>query len=215
MKRTAWLLMQIALVWAAFGLFTVAHAEILVGDFATADASSTTWRRPADAELVRRLRGSDIAVVPVSELLPTDRVLSCEDPKVLPDSATPCTTRQPDTRDNWRLVAVVFPAPPGKSTDIRIRWKAPADTTDLIGYRLLLRLQRCDLSVPPCVAASYEPAVDVGLVDSYSTTVPGEMHEVCVQILPRAEDREGEAVEACSRRPLGALTDVAVEFTSR
>jgi hypothetical protein len=57
--------------------------------------------------------------------------------------------------------------------------------------------------------------VDVGLVDSYSTTVPGEMHEVCVQILPRAEDREGEAVEACSRRPLGALTDVAVEFTSR
>jgi hypothetical protein len=212
MTRTSFTICQISLAWIALAIAVTARAEPLVRDYAGLDSTASVLRAATDAQFVRRLRGSDIAIVPVSDLLPTDRVMSCDDPGTVA-GATTCPSVQPDRKDNWRLVAVLFP--PQTRTDIHVRWKHPTDTTDLIGYRLLLRLQRCDLSVPPCVAASYEPAVDVGLVDSYSTTVPGEMHEVCVQILPRAEDREGEAVEACSRRPLGALTDVAVEFTSR
>jgi hypothetical protein len=225
MTRTSFMNWQIALAWIAFGLYAQStHAEILVGDFATVDATSTTWRRAADAKLVRRLRGSDIAVVPVAELLPTDRVLACDDPLVQADTIAKCTTVQPDTKNNWRLVAVVFPQPPPpaqKFTDIAVTWTYKPDAnsaplSELTGYRLQLKLQQCDPSHAGCPAAGYGTPIDLGVVNSYSTAVPGEMHEVCASVQALKAEVAGAYAEKCSERgSMPGAVEIAVEFTGR
>jgi hypothetical protein len=220
MTRTWFMWWQIRLVWIAFGIFAVStvRAETLVRDFAGIDSTASIWRLPADAQFVRVLRANAETVVPVSDLVPTDRVLSCEDPNVLPGSTTKCGTVQPDTKNNWRLVAVIFPQPPPpvqKFTDISVTWKHPSDMTDIIGYRVYLKLQDCDPAASGCTAATFGVPVDIGLVDAYSTSVPGLFHEVCAGVQARTANQAGEIREGCNRKPPGAVADLKIEFTVR
>lgn len=220
MTRTSFMNWQIALAWIAFGMFAAskANAEVVVADFATVDSTTTIWRLPKDAQFVRRLRGSDVAVVPVAELLPTDRVLSCDDPAVVAGSNTKCPSVQPDRKDNWRLVAVLFPAAPPPNqpfTDIKVTWNHPSDMTDIVGYRVQLKLQGCNPAQPNCPAEGYGTPIDLGIVDSYSTSIPGNFFEVCASVLPRAEDRFGTYIEACNKGVLGQVLNLKVEFTTR
>jgi hypothetical protein len=206
MKRIAWM-WQIALVWLALGIFAAseAHAEAVVADFASVDATSSTWRQAKDAKFVRRLRGSAVAVVSVAELLPTDRVTSCDDPLVLPGSTTKCTTTQPDRKDNWRLVAVLFPAAPPpaqKVTDIKLGWNyAPqageTPIEEITGFRVWLKLQKCDPAQPQCPAVSFGDPINLGVVKTYATSAPGEYHEVCAQVQAMKGTTEGLLAQGC------------------
>lgn len=219
MKPRSWMWLQIVLAWIAFALFAaVSYAEPVVRDFASVDSTTSLWRLPKDVQFVKVLRGTVQSVVPIAEVKPTDRVQSCDAPTVLPGSTTPCPNVQPDTRDNWRLWAVLSPpaAPTDQPiTDVTVTWKHPTDMTDLVGYRIALKVQACDPARPPCDVSVYGPEIDLGLVESYSTSVPGRMFEVCAAINSRAEDRVQAFQEKCSKRELGAAVDLKVEVTYR
>jgi hypothetical protein len=197
--------MKRILILALFAFSGNALAEPVVADFASVDATTTVWRLPKDAKFVRRMRGTTIAVVSVAELLPTDRVTSCDDPLVLPGSTTKCTTTQPDRKDNWRLVAVLFPAAPPpvqKVTDIKVGWKytqQPGETPieEITGYRVWLRLQKCDPAQALCPAVAFGDPIVLGVVNTYQTSAPGEYHEVCVQVQAMKGMTEGLLAQGC------------------
>jgi hypothetical protein len=220
MTRARFTFWQIALTWIAFGIFAAsnAHAEPLVLDFAAIDSTTTIWRLPKDAQFVKVLRGAVESVVPVSDLVPTDRVRSCDDPNVLPGSTTKCGTVQPDTKNNWRLWAVLSPAPPPPNepfTEVKVTWNHPSDMTDIVGYRVQLKLQGCNPTQPSCPVEGYGTPIDLGIVDAYSTSVPGTFFEICASVLPRAEDRFGTYVEGCNKAEVGRVLNLKVEFTTR
>jgi hypothetical protein len=226
MTRTWFMWWQIRLVWIAFGVFAVStvRAETLVRDFQGVDSTTSLWRAPAEAKFVRVLRANVETVVPVSDLVPTDRVLSCEDPNVLPGSTTKCGTVQPDTKNNWRLVAVIFPQPPPpvqKFTNIAVTWTYKPDEntaplSELIGYRLQLKLQPCNPANAGCPVEGYGTPIELGVVNSYSTAVPGEMYQVCASVLARTAETDGTYAEKCSSRQSAPGTvEIAVEFASQ
>jgi hypothetical protein len=201
-----WLRIELLLMAAiVIGYASGAVAEPVVADFASIDATTTTWRLPKDAKFVRRMRGTTIAVVSVAELLPTDRVTSCDDPLVLPGSTTKCTTTQSDRKDNWRLVAVLFPVaqpPAQKVTDIKVGWKyaqqaGETPIEEITGYRVWLRLQKCDPAQALCPAVAFGDPIVLGVVNAYQTSAPGEYHEACVQVQAMKGTTEGLLAQGC------------------
>jgi hypothetical protein len=177
MKRTTWMWIQIVSAWAAFVLFAVAsYAEPLVRAYASVDATASIWAAPKDAQFVERLRGAEIAVVSVADVLPTDRLKSCDHESVVAGSAVKCPNTLPDG-SNWRRVSVLFPpAPPpvpSEKPSVLFGWTPPTQNkdgsalTDLVGYRVSLRYQNCDPALPGCQVAHFEPSFDIGPVDRF------------------------------------------------
>lgn len=222
MTRTSFMNWQIALAWISFGMFAASKAnagadETLVLSAPTVSGENWTWEQ-ADKAIALQTRDSGWQLR--ADVAPTARIKVCKnDPTVLAGTQASCTTRYNTTpvRDNWAPFTDIYAMPPPaqKSTDIKVTWNHPSNMTDIIGYRVQLRLQGCNPAQPNCPAEGYGTPIDLGIVESYTTSVPGTFFEVCASVLPRAEDRFGTYIEGCNRGALARVLNLKVEFTTR
>lgn len=91
------------------------------------------WARPADAKVVRVLRGTTAPFVGIETVLPTERIYVCvDDPAIVAGTAGECSKLVPDRTDRWQLKSLVYPQPsaPTASGTARISWTVPTTCVD-------------------------------------------------------------------------------------
>jgi hypothetical protein len=176
------------------------------------------WADPATATQVEVLRGTETPFVAVSEVQPFERIKVCNDPKVISGESTKCSTLE-DGKDNWLAKSAVFPAaepPPPILNSVRFAWSAPTQNTDgstltdLAGYRVHVRLQPCDTSLPLCPVATFGEPIDIGTEPSF--TCAGVVFECWITVQARNSAGEVGPVNNETRGALkkvpGPVTDV-------
>lgn len=93
--------------WLVLALLPCAgSAEVLVRNCPT---STCVWVAPADATIVQVNRPG-APLVPLADVLPTERIAACyDDPVLTAGAAGTCTKRVPGRSDLWQLKSVLYP----------------------------------------------------------------------------------------------------------
>lgn len=103
-----------ALLWLMFLTPALASADVLIASCASPSATGCSvarqWVLPANVTNVQVLRGTSTPYVPLSSVLPTERIAACyDDPGITAGSTAACAARVPGRSDLWQLKSVLYP----------------------------------------------------------------------------------------------------------